>query len=129
MSPSSPFFKGFGIDVQKCISINWTNTSPSKNDKNTLKQKLKKQSLKKATSSIRRLFASLNIYYNNNVNTHRVLWEYLQKQNDFVSLIFVINCNISFQQTCKSFKTLSKKELWQILVVRTSTIHTSFILF
>ena len=61
----------FGLDIQKKISFKQAKTYLSRNNKNTLKN-----TVLKATSSIMRLFASLDIYYNDSLNTK------VQKQNE-----------------------------------------------
>ena len=61
----------FGLDIQKKISFKQAKTYLSRNNKNTLKN-----TVLKATSSIMRLFASLDIYYNDRLNTK------VQKQNE-----------------------------------------------
>ena len=71
MPPSTPFIEEFCLDVQKQISLRSQSLIFLKITK--LTQKIQ---VSRATSSIRGLLASLNIHYNNSLNTE------VQKQNE-----------------------------------------------
>ena len=65
MPPSSSSIEEFGLNVKKeKRSLKQAKNYLSKNDKNTLKE-----AGSQATSSIRRLFVSLDIHYKNSLNT------------------------------------------------------------
>ena len=65
MPPSSSSIEEFGLNVKKEKRIlKQAKNYLSKNDKNTLKE-----AGSQATSSIRRLFVSLDIHYKNSLNT------------------------------------------------------------
>ena len=64
MPPSSSSIDEFGLNVKKEKSLKQAKNYLSKNDKNTLKE-----AGSQATSSIRRLFVSLDIHYKNSLNT------------------------------------------------------------
>ena len=65
MPPSSSSIEEFGLNVKKeKRSLKQAKNYLSKNDKNTLKE-----AGSQVTSSIRRLFVSLDIHYKNSLNT------------------------------------------------------------
>ena len=69
MPPSSPSIEEFGLDIQKWMSLEQAKTD-------LLRNTLKKMQVSKATSSIMRLFALLDIHYDSSLNIN------VQKQNE-----------------------------------------------